>query len=79
MNYYNTMNNYDFNNVSGGNSMISRMDSDFTDMWNRGFTKIITNGVFKKLCDDAKNEHGKKGKKRIIYTYQIKLHGLCHG
>ncbi len=43
----------------GGDSIATRMDSDFVSIWNKGFQTIFTNGKFKKLCDNALKKHGK--------------------
>ena len=38
-----------------------RMDSNFLSVWNKGFYKILRDGSYKTLCNDANKEgtHGK--------------------
>ena len=39
--------------------MVGRPDNDFIELWNKGFNKILYNGVFTDLCKRAEREHGK--------------------
>ena len=43
---------------TGGTSIMSRKDSDFPEMWNRGYDVIRRNGQLKKLCQRARDVHG---------------------
>ena len=51
----------EFSCLVAGNAMMTRKDSRFNEMWNRGFDKILNNGRFERICKDAKKKHGAKG------------------
>lgn len=36
-----------------GSSMMTRKDNDFNDHWNRGFQKLVANGRFLQICQEA--------------------------
>ncbi|XP_013390095.1 uncharacterized protein LOC106158588 [Lingula anatina] len=44
-----------------GNGMMTRKDNDFNSHWNVGFSKLVSSGKFKKLCDAAATKHGFRG------------------
>ncbi|XP_013390096.1 uncharacterized protein LOC106158589 [Lingula anatina] len=47
--------------TEAGNGMMTRKDNDFTSHWNVGFSKLVSSGKFKKLCDAAAAKHGFRG------------------
>ena len=49
-----------------GGAMMSRMDSEFPAIWNRGFEIIKKSGRFAQICREADNDHGNVVQ---IYTY----------
>lgn len=44
-----------------GNGMMTRKESEFNSLWNKGFSKIRASGGFMKLCEDANKNHGVYG------------------
>ena len=55
----------------GGNAMLSRMDSKFPAIWNRGFTKVVSNGKFKEACEKAAKEHGLYFQHLLLEIYML--------
>lgn len=51
-----------------GVSIMTRKDADFNHYWNIGFMKIRNNGHFKRLCQQAKDNHGHKGPVECVDT-----------
>lgn len=50
-----------FNCLVGGHGMMTRRDSRFNAAFNLGLQRIRANGVYRDLCQAAKENHGSKG------------------
>ncbi|XP_023933619.1 uncharacterized protein LOC106180227 [Lingula anatina] len=50
-----------FSCMLSGIGMMTRKDNDFNSKWNAGFSKLVSSGKFKKLCDAAATKHGSRG------------------
>jgi ABC-type amino acid transport substrate-binding protein len=55
-------------------SVAERRDGQFTDIWNRGFAKILLNGQYRELCDKWGPENrldAEEGYVRCVTSYNI--------
>lgn len=50
-----------FTCVLGGLAVMSRADSDFPPIWNKGFQQIVTNGQLEALCTKSQTDHAERG------------------
>ena len=60
--------------LTGGCCAMTRKDSEFPELWNYGYNKILMNGVFKNLCERGNIIHGKvtyDGKTKTLFYWSI--------